>query len=150
MKILLAYFSATQNTARIAETIRDRLVELGAEVDTLDITTPEARETAPDMNNYQAVAIGSPIYYRRAPKIVRNWLGRLKGQDTPCALFFTFGGFGVHPAHLSAAEILAPNGFSLVASAEFPESTPTTWWAGRPWPIGPIHRISTWRGNMPT
>ena len=120
MNILLAYFSATENTARIAEAIRKRLEELGAdEVDVLDITTPQGREKTPDMTSYQAAVFGSPIHYMRAPKIVREWLGRLEGGGTPCALFFTYGGFQVHPAHKTAAEILSRNGFNVLASAEF-------------------------------
>ena len=121
MNILLAYFSATENTARIADTIGQRLAELGAdEVDLLDITTPQERKVTPDMTSYQAAVFGSPIHYMRAPKVVREWLGRLEGRGTPCALFFTYGGFQVHPAHKTAAEILSRNEFEVLASADFP------------------------------
>jgi menaquinone-dependent protoporphyrinogen IX oxidase/ferredoxin len=120
MRILLAYFSATQNTARIADVIGAQLMELGAEVDVLDMTTPKRRKPSPDMRAYEGAVFGSPIHYMRAPKIVREWLNDLKARETPCALFFTFGGFQVHPAHQTTVEILSRNGFRVLASAEFP------------------------------
>jgi ferredoxin/menaquinone-dependent protoporphyrinogen IX oxidase len=120
MKIVMAYFSATQNTAKIGEVIRNRITELGAEIDTLDVTTPPGRETVFDMASYQGAIFGSPIHFMRAPKIFREWLGGLEGKGKPCALFFTYGGFQVHPAHKTTADILSRNGFRIVASAEFP------------------------------
>ena len=120
MNILLACFSATENTARIARALQGRLEELGAHVDPLDVTTPDGRRTPPDMNAYDAAVFGSPIHYMRAPRVVRQWLAGVKGRGKPCALFFTYGGFQVHPAHAASAEIVRGSGFDLVASAEFP------------------------------
>ena len=120
MKILLACFSATGNTATIARVLQKRLEELGAGVDLLDITTPEGRDHSRGMAEYQAAVFGAPIHCMRAPRIVRERMAGLKGQGTPCALFFTYGGFQVHPAHAASAEILRRNGFTMVASAEFP------------------------------
>jgi ferredoxin/menaquinone-dependent protoporphyrinogen IX oxidase len=120
MRIIMAYFSATQNTAKIAEVIQNRMTELGAEIDTLDVTTPPGREAPLDMGSYQGAIFGSPIHFMRAPRIFREWLGGLEGKGKPCALFFTYGGFQVHPAHKTSADILSRKGFRVVASAEFP------------------------------
>ncbi|UUX91193.1 hypothetical protein [Methanoplanus endosymbiosus] len=35
-------------------------------------------------------------------------------------MFFTYGGFKIHPAHQSTRQILNRQNFSVVASAEFP------------------------------
>ena len=119
MKILLCCFSATGNTAAVAEALGRRLSELGAEVDAVDITLPSSREQPIDMTPYQAAVFGAPIHSSRAPRVVRNWLETLDGQGKKCATFFTYGGFLVHPTHYSTREILKRRNFNVVASAEF-------------------------------
>jgi len=119
MKLLLAYFSATGNTAQIAGIIKTSLVALGAEVDELDITSYADRRESVDLTPYQAVIFGAPIHSNRAPRIVRDWLNTLNGEGRKCATFFTYGGFGVHPTHYSTRTILEARNFVLVASAEF-------------------------------
>ena len=119
MKILLCCFSATGNTAAIAETIGRRLSELGAEVDSVDITLPSSRKQPIDLTPFQAAVFGAPIHSSRAPRVMRNWLETLDGQGKKCASFFTYGGFRVHPTHHTTREILHHRNFNLVASAEF-------------------------------
>ena len=120
MRILLCYFSATGNTAAMAQPIRRQLTELGAEVDELDITPPANRTDPPDLTSYQALIVGAPIHSLRAPRVVRQWLAGLKGQGQKAAMFFTYGGFQIHPTHYNTWQILKENGFTVVASAEFP------------------------------
>ena len=119
MKILMAVFSATGNTAAIGEVIGKRLAELGAEVDSLDITPLAARRQPLDPSPYQAVVFGFPIHSMRAPRLVREWLETLDGSGKKCALFLTYGGFQVHPAHSTTQNILRKQGFDFTASAEF-------------------------------
>ena len=119
MKILLVYFSATENTEKVAEVIKGQFVELGADVDLVDITSYSDRQKETDFRDYQAFVFGMPIHSMRTPRIVRQWFETLYGQDRKCSTFFTYGGFGVHPAHYSTREILEKQGFLLVSSAEF-------------------------------
>ena len=119
MKILLAYFSATGNTEKMAEVIEGQFIELGADVDMLDITSYSKRQKKVDLSGYQAFVFGIPIHSVRAPRIVREWFETLDGRGKKCSTFFTYGGFGVHPAHYSTREILERRGFILVSSAEF-------------------------------
>ena len=81
MKIVLCHFSATGNTARIADAISSGLTDLGAEVTRLDITSPEVRERVPDMSQYDAAVIGAPIHSMRTPRLVREWIETLDGQE---------------------------------------------------------------------
>jgi len=120
MHVAIVFFSATNNTRTMARIIRDRLEAAGARASLLDVTSPEARERGPDLSGYDAVVFGFPVHSLRAPRLMRDWLGTLDGDGRPCAMFFTFGGFLVHPAHYSTAEILKRRGFRVVASAEFP------------------------------
>jgi len=119
MKIRMVFFSATGNTQKVTHVIRERFTELGAEVACTDITPPESRSEAVTMDGFDAFVIGAPIHSNRAPRLVREWLGRLSGNGKKAAMFFTYGGFGVHPTHFSTREILAVRGFRVVSSAEF-------------------------------
>lgn len=120
MKILLVYFSATGNTARLAEEIKGELVRLDAVVDELDITSYSDRQKEIDLDPYQAFIFGAPVHSNRAPRLFREWLTALDGKGRRCSTFFTYGGFRVHPSHYSTGNILKGRNFDLVSSAEFP------------------------------
>ncbi len=119
MKILIPFFSATGNTAKITKVIQESFNRLGAKADDLDITSYSSRQSALDLKSYDAVVFGAPIFSNRAPRIVREWLMTLDGNGKKCSTFFTYGGFTVHPTHYSTKEILQKQNFVLVSSAEF-------------------------------
>lgn len=120
MNIAIIFFSATNNTRIMAEIIRKQFEDKGAKVTLHDVTTPEAREENVDLTVFDAAIFGLPIHSLRAPRLMREWMEALDGNGMPCAMFFTYGGFLVHPAHHSTAEILKRRDFRVVASAEFP------------------------------
>ncbi|EHQ35278.1 EFR1 family ferrodoxin [Methanoplanus limicola] len=119
MKILILYFSATGNTAGIADFIAEKFTAFGAETETADITPHEARQKETDLTPYDAVVFGFPVHSWRAPREAREWLHTLKGMNKKCSIFFTYGGFGIHPAHHSTKKILEERSFTVVSSAEF-------------------------------
>ncbi len=119
MKILILYFSATGNTAKIAKVIEKKLTEMGGEVTMSDITSYKNRQKKIDLTPYEAVVFGAPIHSWRVPRAVREWLRTLDGQGKKCSMFFTYGGFGVHPTHYSTRQILEEQNFIVVSSAEF-------------------------------
>jgi ferredoxin/flavodoxin len=119
MKILLCYFSPTGNTRHIAHVIGRHLVDLGADVTERDITPLELRDAVTLSPGYDAFIIGAPIHSHRAPRLVREWLGTLRGEGKKAAMFLTYGGFTVHPAHHHTGKILTAAGFDVIASAEF-------------------------------
>lgn len=119
MKILILYFSATRNTAGIAHELKTGFTELGATVDEVDITPPSARKPGVDFEPYDAIVFGFPVHSWRAPRVVRDGLRTLDGRQKKCSTFFTYGGFGIHPAHESTRRILTEQGFVVVSSAEF-------------------------------
>ena len=84
-----------------------------------DITPLAERQGKIDFEPYQAVVFGAPTHSRRAPRIMREWLRTLDGQGKKCSMFFTYGGFGVHPTHYSTRQILKEQNFIVVSSAEF-------------------------------
>lgn len=118
-KIAVFYFSATGNTEKIAQSIGTHLMELGGEVHFFDITLPSSRQKPIDIENFDAALFGFPIHSMRAPRICREWIAGLNGLGKKCAIFFTYGGFQVHPAHHTTRKLLEQNNFRVVASAEF-------------------------------
>ena len=119
MKVLISYFSATGNTATIGKAIGAQLQKLGADVDIRDMTIWSDREKKPDLSAYDAAVFGSPIHSMRSPRVFREWLAGLDGNGMKCAMFFTFGGFQVHPTHSTTCAILEKSNFKVAASAEF-------------------------------
>ncbi len=119
MNILVAYFSATGNTAKVAKAVGSKLSELGHEVAEWDITTPDERHKGLNLDSYQAFVFGFPSHSCRAPRIAREWLETLEGGSRKCSTFFTFGGFGIDPCHYTTKQILDRRGFKLAASAQF-------------------------------
>jgi flavodoxin/NAD-dependent dihydropyrimidine dehydrogenase PreA subunit len=119
MKVLILYFSATGNTGKIAKVIEERFKESGCDVSVADITSESSRQEKIDLEPYQAVVFGAPIHSSRAPRVVREWLRTLEGHGKKCSMFFTYGGFGVHPTHYSTRQILEEQNFVVVTSAEF-------------------------------
>jgi len=119
MKVLILYFSATGNTAKIAKVIGEKFEEEGVQVTLSDITPFIERQRKIDFEPYQAVVFGAPVHVRRTPGTVRDWLRTLDGQGKKCSMFFTYGGFGVHPTHYHTREILKESNFIVVSSAEF-------------------------------
>jgi len=119
MKVLILYFSATGNTAKIAKVIEEKFKKEGVRVTMSDITSLGERQRKIDFEPYQAIVFGAPVHARRAPKAVRDWLKTLDGHGKKCSMFFTYGGFGVHPTHYSTREILKEQNFIVVSSADF-------------------------------
>ena len=119
MKILMVYFSATGNTTKIGKVIKKRLQALGAVVDEKDITALSDRNKTVEPGLYHAVVFGQPVHSMRAPRVVREWMRTVQGKGKKCAMFFTYGGFQVHPCHETTRRLLTEQGFSVVSSAEF-------------------------------
>ncbi|MBN2734631.1 MAG: EFR1 family ferrodoxin [Methanomicrobiaceae archaeon] len=122
MKVLVVFFSATKNTAEIAGVVERKMGESGADVEMLDITPYYVRNEITDLKPFDAVVFGMPVHSWRAPRVVRDWMATLDGHGKKCSMFFTYGGFGIHPAHYSTGKILEDRGFCVVSSAEFPAS----------------------------
>jgi ferredoxin len=119
MKIAMIYFSATGNTEKIKNVIKYELIRLNNEVHDFNIANRDVRQSFNDIGSYNGLIFGFPIYYLRAPRIVREWLSTKDGNHISCATFFTYGGVHVGLAHYDIKKILDTHNFELIASAEF-------------------------------
>jgi ferredoxin/flavodoxin len=118
-KIALVYFSATKNTEKIKNVIKEEIIQLKNDVEEFNLADRNVRESLRDFESFNAVIFGFPVYFWRAPRLVREWLKTINGTNLRCSLFFTYGGVDVGVAHQNLKRILDTKGFKLVASAEF-------------------------------
>jgi len=119
MNIAIIYFSPTRGTAQIAKEVYNTLKEQEIDVDEYDITSFSDRQKEIILKNYDAIIFGFPIYYWRAPRVIRNWLKSINGEGKKCATFFSYGGVNVGAAHFDTKTILNQQNFFVVATAEF-------------------------------
>ena len=120
MKIAVIYFSATGNTAIIADVISETLKTYpDIEVDKLDITSFSSRENKVDLSKYSGIFFGFPIYVLRAPKILREWVKALKGNTQKVSAFFTYGGVTSGISSQNIKQILEDQNFQVVSTGEF-------------------------------
>jgi flavodoxin/NAD-dependent dihydropyrimidine dehydrogenase PreA subunit len=72
-KSLIAYFSQSGTTAKVAESIATGLRREGYQVDLHNIKEKQQ----PDLSGYDLLGIGSPVYFFRPPFIVTDYLKSL-------------------------------------------------------------------------
>jgi ferredoxin/flavodoxin len=120
LNIAVIYFSATNVTATYAKTIQKKIEELHARADLINITSFESRHRGLEMDVYDGVIFGFPVYADLAPSVVNDWLATLDGKGKKCAMFFTYGGRTTGYAHFHTMQLLSKANFHVEFSAEFP------------------------------
>ena len=88
-KKLVAYFSASGVTKKAAERIASS-VEMSD-----PMSRPEIAVRVEDMEQYEAVIIGFPIWWYTAPTIVKTFLESYDFSGKRIAVFATSGGSGL-------------------------------------------------------
>lgn len=125
-KVLVAYFSATGNTRPVAEKVAEAVggdlfeivpaqpytsadlnynTDCRANAEQNDPTArPAIQNAVEDMDRYDAVLIGYPIWWGRAPKIIHTFLETYDLSGKTVATFCTSGGSGHEDATLRGYE----------------------------------------------
>jgi len=86
MKALVIVFSQTGNTRNMAERISEGIRESGTDCDIVNL--PDAN----DLDRYDLIGIGCPVFYYQEPFHVRTFLQELPEQrDKPWFVFCTHG-----------------------------------------------------------
>jgi ferredoxin/flavodoxin len=119
MLIALIYFSGTGNTRKIKNVIKDKLINLNNEIEEFNLANRNIRQNLNEFEEYDGIIFGFPIYYWRAPRLVRDWLKTKDGKFHRCSVFFTYGGVHTGISHYNIKQLLESNNFIMVASAEF-------------------------------
>ncbi|MBD3196727.1 MAG: hypothetical protein GF317_16845 [Candidatus Lokiarchaeota archaeon] len=120
MKIAIIYFSATNNTALIADKIEEYLIQIDNEINVLkyDITSHKNQNKVFDAAKFDFLFFGFPVYAWRIPRPMRIWLKKLEGKQKLCSLFFTYGGINSGVVHYDTTRILKEQGFTVITSIE--------------------------------
>ncbi len=113
------YFSATDVTKICAETIQNELVQNDADAQLINVTSYTSRQKSFNFGQYAGVIIGFPVYGDFAPSVINEWLPTLHGDNTPCAMFCTYGARTSGYAHFHTQQLLQQAGFRVLFSAEF-------------------------------
>jgi NAD-dependent dihydropyrimidine dehydrogenase PreA subunit/flavodoxin len=92
-KVLIATFSQTGSTIRIAEEISKGLQSMGCEVDYHTINGKQS----PQFSDFDIIGIGTPVYCFRPPFIVKDFVKSL--PDLQGKSFFVFTLFGTLPGN---------------------------------------------------
>ena len=118
-KLAIIYFSATNVTRSYTEVMRERLINLGCDVQLFDVTSYASRLEQIPTDDFDYFIFGFPVFSNFAPSVINDWLPSLQGNQKRCALFFTFGARTTGYAHFHTKLLLDKAGFEVVLTAEF-------------------------------
>lgn len=108
------YFSPSNTTKIIIETISNNFKEEKATLNLL--ISPKIEKT---YKKDDLIIIGIPVFAGRIPKIAREKIELLKGNETPAIAIVNYGNRDYDFALYELNEILKENGFKVFAAAAF-------------------------------
>lgn len=114
-KTSACYFSPNGTTQTVAQTIAQRLSGQAAAYDLLRHPLEKEVRFAED----ELLLVAMPVYAGRIPTLCRDMLCKLKGSGTPAVALVVYGNRDYDDALLELADLLAANGFSVIAAGAF-------------------------------
>ena len=122
MNIHTLYFSATDTTKKVVVGIADRIGKKMGEhvtVNTIDFTLPGARKNAVSFEKDDLVIVGVPVYAGRVPNVLVKYLNTITGNGARAVAVVVFGNRAYDDALIELSDILASNGFTVIAGGAF-------------------------------
>lgn len=117
MEIKALFFSPTKTTQTIIETIAYSVS--AAEIQFDNITHRNRGERETEFVGHDVLLIGTPVYAGLAPKIMTDYLKKLKGNGTKAVIVSVYGNRSAGQTNRQVHEIITRNGFETIAVAEF-------------------------------
>ena len=121
-KISALYFSATGTTEKIVTTIAGRLSEqLGGAVPThaVNFTPPAGRKRIISFSSDDIVVAGVPVIAGRVPNVLLEFLKTIGGSGALAVGVVVYGNRNYDDALIELCDILALDGFKVIAGAAF-------------------------------
>ena len=117
-RISTIYFSPTQTTKKIVETVANGL---GDNHNQYNLTLPSKREKHKGLTfgNDDIVIIGVPVYKGRIPEFLNEYFSNFKGNDTKAIFIVTYGNRAYDDALLELKNIFEKRGFKSIAAGAF-------------------------------
>jgi NAD-dependent dihydropyrimidine dehydrogenase PreA subunit/flavodoxin len=116
------YFSATDTTKKVVTGIAKQLSECGDEIidiGNIDFTLPENRKKSLSFTEDDLVIVGVPVYAGRVPNVLLKFLGSVSGNGALAVAVVVYGNRHYDDALVELQDILAANGFSVIAAGAF-------------------------------
>lgn len=113
-KIAKIYFSPSHTTRKIIDEIANKFEGTQEEYDLLNIVNGN---TPKEFDEDTLVIVGMPIFAGRIPKLARDKLINLKGENVPAIAIVNYGNVNIGDALLELNDILKENGFKIVGTA---------------------------------
>lgn len=109
MKCLIIYYSLTNSTSQIAENISVGLKEAGVDIRLCNIKD----ENLPDLQEFDLLGIGTPVYYFQIPINVLECIDRLQNKNKIKSFAFLTNGTYAWDAGNMLKKALLKRGFSI-------------------------------------
>lgn len=110
-KIMEIYFSPSQTTKKVVDTIADNFTN---EKETYDLLNFNGSK---EFGEDDIAIVGMPVFAGRIPKSGRARLSKIKGNNTPAIAVVNYGNAHVTDALLELVDLLKENNFNVVAAA---------------------------------
>lgn len=114
--VTLVYFSATDTTRK---TLRAIAKGMNAETKEVDFTLPGDRAEGHSFGPDDFVLFGAPVYGGLLPLLERDYLKKITGENTPCAVIGVYGNRAFDDALVEMEDLVTENGFAVLAGAAF-------------------------------
>lgn len=119
-RIWKIYFSATGTTEKIVSRVADELgIAFSIKPLSYNFTTPDSRNSFPDLTCDDLVVFGCPTYAGRLPNLLLKYLNSICGNDALAVPVVTFGNRAFDNSLIELRNILENNGFHTIAAGAF-------------------------------
>jgi len=121
-KITTLYFSATGTTEKVVSGIAQKIAQnYGGQIaiDPLDFTLPDVREKSFSFDKDTLVVAGVPVYAGRVPNVLLKFLNQISGNGASAVAVVLYGNRHYDDALIEFKDILASDGFTVVAGGAF-------------------------------
>lgn len=115
-KVTTFYFSPTHSTKKVVENIAKGT---GKEIENIDITFSWKDLKEYTFNENELVIVGSPVYAGRVPKVIREALRKIKGNNTPVVLVGVYGNRAFEDYFVEMQDIFEENNFIVIGAGAF-------------------------------
>lgn len=131
------YFSPTGTTRKIVTGLAEKIAGDGGVtslVKKIDFTAAGIRREPVSFSKEDLLIIGVPVYAGRVPNVLLKYLQTIKGNGALAVAVTLYGNRNYDDALIELTDILAANGFTVIAAATFvgEHSFSDTLAAGRP------------------
>lgn len=115
------YFSATGTTEKVASRIAGRISDIieTKNIETVDFTLPGARGRSFSFSPEDVVVFGVPVYAGRVPNVLVSFISTVRGNGAAAIPVVVYGNREYDDALIELKDILASNGFAVIAGGAF-------------------------------